>query len=76
MDINQANIDRYKFLLTTETCNGKTGSPCHNFAALLQTKSQIQRVPNATRQWFSRVLRKSILVTTGERLSAQRVAPV
>ena len=35
MDINQANIGRYKFLLTTETCNGKTGvvmSPFHGSA--------------------------------------------
>jgi hypothetical protein len=34
------------------------------------------RAPNAARQWFSRVLRKNILVTTGARLSAQDAAPL
>jgi hypothetical protein len=34
------------------------------------------RAPNAARQWFLRVLRKNILVTTGARLSAQDAAPL
>jgi hypothetical protein len=31
IDIIQANIDRFKLLLTTETCNGKTGVAMSQF---------------------------------------------
>jgi hypothetical protein len=76
MDIIQANIDRFKLLLTTETCNGKAGvvmSQSHGSAPDENVDRACTKCP---RQWFSRALRKNILVTTGERLSARHAAPL
>ena len=75
IDIIQANIDRFKLLLTTETCNGKTGVAMSQFYGSAPDEI-VDPACSKCRAPMILHLRKYILVTTGERLSAQHAAPL